>query len=90
MCRAFPIALKDHARSWFNRLKEASLSCFDQLRKEFINAFIINGNRKKDATYLLSVRQSEKETLRQYVNRFRNATLEVHNLQPGVAMAAML
>ena len=90
MCRAFPITLKDHARSWFNGLKEASLSCFDQLRKEFINAFIINSRRKKDATYLLSVRQSEKETLRQYVDRFRNATLEVHDLQPGVAVAAML
>ena len=68
MCRAFPITLKDHARSWFNGLNEASLSCFDQLRKEFINAFIINSKRKKDATYLLSVRQSEKETLRQYVD----------------------
>ena len=36
------------------------------------------------------MRQSEKETLRQYVDRFRNATLEVHDLQPGVAVAAML
>ena len=50
MCRAFLITLKNHARSWFNGLKDASFSCFDQLRKEFINAFIINSKRKKDAT----------------------------------------
>ena len=58
MCCAFSITLKDHAFSWFNRLKEASLSCFDPLRKEFINAFIINSKRKKDVLYLMSIRQS--------------------------------
>ena len=52
--------------------------------------FIINSKRKKEATYLLSVKQGEKESLRQYVDRFRNATLEVRELQPGVAVAAML
>ena len=79
MYRAFPITLKDHARSWFNGLKEAFLSYFDKLRKEFINIFIINSKRKKDARYLLNVIQSDKETLRQYVD-----------VQPGVAVAAML
>ena len=56
ICHAFPITLKDHAHSWFSRLKKASLFCFKQLRKEFINAFIINSKRKNDATYLLSIR----------------------------------
>ena len=57
MCRAFPITLKDIARDWFNGLKEASISCFAQLKKDFITMFIINSKRKKDATYLLSVKQ---------------------------------
>lgn len=42
MCLAFFITLKDHARSYFNGLKETSLFCFDQLRKEFVNNFIAN------------------------------------------------
>ena len=50
----------------------------------------MNNKRKKDVTYLLSVRQNGKETLRQYVDRFRTATLEVHDPQPGVAEAAMM
>ena len=84
MCRAFSITLKDVARDWFYALKEASISCFSQLKKEFINTFIINSKRKKDATYLLSVRQREGESLKQYIDRFRNATLEIHELQPGL------
>ena len=90
MCRAFLIMLKDHARSWFNGLKEESLFCFEQLRKEFINAFIINIKRKKDAMYLPNIRKNKKETLQKYVDRFRNAIFEVHDLRPSMAVAVML
>ena len=77
MCRAFSLTLTGHARTWFNNLPEASIFSFGQLRTEFVKAFAINSRRKKDATYLLSIRQGNKESLRQYVDRFRNATLEV-------------
>ena len=79
-----------HARTWFNGLLESSVSSFEQLRAEFIKAFVISSRRKKDATYLLSIRQSSKETLRQYVDRFRNATLEIQSLPVEVAVSAML
>jgi len=36
--------------------------------------------RKKDCMYLLNIQQGGKETLRQYVDRFRKATLEVLDL----------
>ncbi|XP_052193948.1 uncharacterized protein LOC127802273 [Diospyros lotus] len=89
MCRAFPLTLTGHARAWFNGLPEASISSFGQLKTEFIKAFIINSQRKKDATYLLSIRQGNKETLRHYVDRFRNATLEICNLPIEMAVSAM-
>ena len=89
MCRAFPLTLTGHARAWFNGLPEASISSFGQLKTEFIKAFIINSQRKKDATYLLSIRQGSKESLRHYVDRFRNATLEICNLPIEMAVSAM-
>ena len=70
MCRAFPPSLIDHARAWFDGLAEEFISFFDQLRREFIKAFIINSQRKKDATYLLYIQQSIKETLQQYIDQF--------------------
>ena len=89
MCRAFPLTLTGHARAWFNSLPEASISSFRQLKIEFIKAFIINSQRKKDVTYLLSIRQRGKESLRYYVDRFRNATLEICNLPIERAISAM-
>ncbi|XP_052203969.1 uncharacterized protein LOC127809246 [Diospyros lotus] len=89
MCRAFPLTLVEHARAWFNGLLEASISSFGQLKTEFIKAFIINSQRKKDATYLLSIRHGSKETLRHYVDRFQNATFEIHNLPIEMAVSAM-
>ena len=55
MCRAFSLTLSGHARTWFNSLLEAFISSFRQFRTEFIKAFVINSQRKKDATYLLSI-----------------------------------
>ncbi|XP_052203039.1 uncharacterized protein LOC127808504 [Diospyros lotus] len=89
MCRAFPLTLTGHARAWFNGLPETSISSFRQLKIEFIKVFIINSQRKKDATYLLSIRQGHKETLRHYVDRFRNAMLEICNLPIEMAVSAM-
>ncbi|XP_052186695.1 uncharacterized protein LOC127797627 [Diospyros lotus] len=89
MCRAFPLTLTGHARAWFNGLPEASIPSFEQLKTEFIKAFIINSQRKKDATYLLSIRQGNKETLRHYVDRFQNATLEICNLPIEMVVSAM-
>ena len=90
MCRAFSLTLSGHARTWFNSLPESSISSFGHLRTEFTKAFVINSRRKKDATYLLSIRQGNKESLRQFVDRFRNATLEIPDLPAQVAVSAML
>ncbi|XP_052182068.1 uncharacterized protein LOC127794851 [Diospyros lotus] len=89
MGRAFPLTLTGHARAWFNGLPETSISSFRQLKTEFIKAFIINSQRKKDTTYLLSIRQGHRETLRHYVDRFLNATLEICNLPIEMAVSAM-
>ncbi|XP_039128920.1 uncharacterized protein LOC120265067 [Dioscorea cayenensis subsp. rotundata] len=90
ICRAFPLTLTEHARIWFNNLKEGSISNFNQMRKEFINVFLINARRYKDASYLLTIKQDEKENLKDYVERFRAATLEVQDLQATVAVSRML
>jgi len=90
MCRAFSLTLTGHSRTWFNNVPEAFISSFGQLRAKFIKAFVINSQRKKDATYLLSIRQGNKNTLCQYMDRFRNTTLEIHDLPLEMEMSVML
>ncbi|KAH7661106.1 Retrovirus capsid C-terminal protein [Dioscorea alata] len=90
ICRAFPLTLTENASIWFNNLKEGSISNFNQLRKEFIDAFLNNARRKKVASYLLTIKQEEKKSLKDYVERFRAAILEVQDLQATVAVSKML
>ena len=90
MCRVFSLTLTGHTLKWLNELKEVSISSFDQLRSEFLKAFMINTQRKKDATYLLTLKQGNKESLKSYVDHFRDTTLKVKDLQVKVAMTAML
>ena len=80
MCWAFSLILSGHARTWFNSLPEASISLFGQLIIEFLKGFVINSRRKKDATQLLNIWQGNKETLRQFMDRSRNATPKVPDL----------
>ena len=90
MCRAFSLTLSGHSLKWFNGLSKGSISSFDELRNEFLKVIMIHSQRKKDATYLLTLKQGNRESLKSYVDRFRDATLEVEDLPVGVALAAML
>ena len=55
----------------------SSVDNFDQLSNAFLRHFIGGQGPKRLADYLLTIRQGEKETLRSYVKRFTQETLEV-------------
>ena len=55
MYQVFPFTLANYVHAWFNGLAEGSISSFEQLRAEFTKTFIINSQRKKDVTYLISI-----------------------------------
>ena len=74
---SFSLTLIDYPCIWFNDLIEKSISFFEGLRREFIQAFIINNQTKKNVIYLLNIQQSNQETFKQYVDQFRNAVLEI-------------
>ena len=66
MYQAFSLTLTDYAWTWFNSLIEGFISSFEQLKREFIKAFITKSSGKKNATYLLNIKQEGKETFMQY------------------------
>ncbi|XP_039115810.1 uncharacterized protein LOC120251332 [Dioscorea cayenensis subsp. rotundata] len=82
MCRAFPLTLTEPARIWFNNRRKDQFQTSIELRKEFIDGFLINARRKKGRFSIFpTIKQEEKESLKDYVERFRAATLEVQDLQ---------
>ena len=76
LCRSFPTALKGVAREWFTKLSMSSVDNFEQLSNAFLRHFIRRQRPKRLADYLLTIKQGEKETLRSYVKRFTQETLE--------------
>ena len=68
MCRAFSLTLSGHARIWFNSLPEASISSVGQFRTKFIKAFVINSQRKKNATYSIFDRGRKKLCISMWID----------------------
>ena len=57
MCKAFPTALKGHARVWFSRLTPNSINTFKELSTLFTSHFI-DGHRYKNSTAcLMNIKQ---------------------------------
>ncbi|CAL9025319.1 unnamed protein product [Prunus brigantina] len=71
-CRMFPTTLKGPTTSWFKRLARESISSFAELRKVFLERYMIISDRLYTANDLSTVRQRPDEKLRDYITRFNN------------------
>ncbi|KAH7850919.1 hypothetical protein Vadar_004634 [Vaccinium darrowii] len=90
MCRAFPVTLKGSARMWFNKLEPQSISNFKQLSQSFVSYFIAGQKYSKPSTCLFSIRQDQRETLRDYTTRFTKESMQVEAMEDQVSIAAYI
>ena len=73
-CRAFA---KGPALAWFNRLLPSSIFSFRELSIAFVSHFIGARTYRKPSYHLLTIKQSSRESLRSYVQRFNAESLKV-------------
>ncbi|KAL0428201.1 UNVERIFIED_CONTAM: hypothetical protein Slati_2994900 [Sesamum latifolium] len=79
-CKIFRATLSGKAMAWFNQLLIHTIENFEQLSQHFLHHFSINKRYPKTASYLFTIIQQEQESLRDYVQRFSEAVLEVPHL----------
>nr|XP_023882027.1 uncharacterized protein LOC111994388 [Quercus suber] len=84
--RSFPATFRGAVRVWFSKLPASSIENFEQLSDSFVCHFISRQRHKRPTFYLLTVRQQEGESLRDYVNRFNKAVLEIDEADDQVIM----
>ncbi|XP_010677758.1 uncharacterized protein LOC104893360 [Beta vulgaris subsp. vulgaris] len=89
-CKVFPSTLTGLGQTWFKSTPPATVFYFCQLTSMFVTQFVSNKRREKTTGELMSVKQGETESLRDYVGRFNAEAVTIPTLQQEVAVLALM
>ena len=89
-CRAFSGTITGSAQIWYNGLPRGQICSFNQLSELFINNFCFGAKPVKRVAHLLSVRQKEGESTRDYITRFNNEKLEVVDYEEKIEITTLM
>ncbi|XP_025611638.1 uncharacterized protein [Arachis hypogaea] len=87
--RAFPTYLDGAALLWFSKLPAGSIASFKELARSFIDYFAAARIYIHGSDYLNTIRQGPQESLKDYMTRFIEATMEIPDLNPAVHLHAL-
>ncbi|XP_061358742.1 uncharacterized protein LOC133302930 [Gastrolobium bilobum] len=82
--RIFSITLTGAAQAWFSTLPANSIGSFEEFGQKFLLNFATSKKHPKSEFALGKIRQQLGETLQKYLNRFKDAALQVPGLQENV------
>ncbi|XP_020967478.1 uncharacterized protein LOC110266801 [Arachis ipaensis] len=89
LCRAFPTYLDGAALLWFSKLSAGSISSFEDLARLFIDYFAASRIYIHGSDFLGTIKQGQHESLKDYMTRFADATMEIQDLDPAVHLHAL-
>ncbi|KAL0454885.1 UNVERIFIED_CONTAM: hypothetical protein Slati_0827700 [Sesamum latifolium] len=76
-CRVFVTIFARAAQQWFNQLPMGVIENFQEFRSLFLHQFASSRKLQKTELSLFAVRQKDDEPLKEYLQRFNAAALEV-------------
>lgn len=88
-CKLFPLSLSKSALKWYRELPPASIKSWTQFTRIFSARFTASRVKPKSADVLQGVKQGEKKTLREYLERYNQVADEVHNLSDDIRVMFM-
>ncbi|XP_020209154.1 uncharacterized protein LOC109794101 [Cajanus cajan] len=84
LCRVFLTSLKGAALGWYTQLPARSIDSFDTLVRQFMTQYATSRPHHITSTTLASLRQSNDEPLRTFMERFASISVKIQNLNPEV------
>ncbi|XP_057719388.1 uncharacterized protein LOC130933792 [Arachis stenosperma] len=89
LCRVFPTYLDGAALLWFSKLSAGLISSFEDLARSFIDYFAASRIYVHGSDYLGTIKQGQHESLKDYMTRFAEATMEIQDLDLAVHLHAL-
>jgi len=86
MCKVFPSSLNPVAMRWFDGLKEGSINSFKELTREFGARFMTCSQVPRPLDSLLLMSMKERETLKNYFDRYWEIYNEINGDFEDVAI----
>ncbi|XP_073033746.1 uncharacterized protein [Primulina eburnea] len=87
-CRVFLGTLARSAQQWFNTFQPNSIRSFEHFSAAFLHRFASSKRHQKNYLSLFVMKQQENETLREFVQRFNSAALEIPAATPDIMISA--
>ncbi|XP_073064179.1 uncharacterized protein [Primulina eburnea] len=87
-CRVFLGTLVRSAQQWFNTLQPSSIRSFEDFSAAFLHRFASSKRHQKNYLSMFVMKQQENETLREFVQRFNSAALEIPAATPDIMISA--
>ncbi|XP_020238016.1 uncharacterized protein LOC109817212 [Cajanus cajan] len=86
----FLTSLKGPALHWYTQLPAGSIDSFATLMRRFVAQYATSRPHHTTSAALANLRQNDDESLRAFMERFSNISVRIRNLNPEVALHAML
>ncbi|KAM1333680.1 hypothetical protein ACFX2F_009684 [Malus domestica] len=88
MCKIFTTTLQGEAQDWFYTLLPQSIWSFNELSLVFTEEYSSYRSIKKKSDHLFNVKKNLKESLRNYVKRFKAQSTRIVGCNDFIAIAA--
>ncbi|XP_068319695.1 uncharacterized protein [Pyrus communis] len=88
MCKIFAITLQGEAHDWFYTLPPQFIRSFDELSLVFTKEYSSYRSIKKKSDHLFNVKKNPKESLRDYVKRFKVKKAKIVGCNDSIAREA--
>ncbi|KAL0455206.1 UNVERIFIED_CONTAM: hypothetical protein Slati_0859800 [Sesamum latifolium] len=76
-CRVFVTTFARAMQQWFNQLPVGAIGSFQEFRSLFLHQFASSRKLRKTELSLFAIQQKDNEPLKEYLQRFNAAALEV-------------
>ncbi|KAM1094640.1 hypothetical protein ACFX13_009746 [Malus domestica] len=88
MCKIFATTLQGKSQDWFHTLPPTSIRSFDDLSLVFTKEYPSYRSIKKKSDHLFNVKKNLKESLRDYIKRFKAKKAKIVGCDDSISSAA--